>query len=122
MPIITAEIFGPDTPELPQQFAEIIHDNAVTHLHSNPELLTIRVSFSSVSDRWFFNLSPLDLVRTPTFYVFAPIGNGTAGNIDITRFIVETRNRLKSAMAASYPGTTYPDLPDRNKVVVVEMP
>jgi hypothetical protein len=120
--MITAEIFAPETPDLPDRFAQIIHANAVAHLKVTPHLLTIKVAFSAPSDRWYFNLSPLDTALTPSFYVFAPIGRATATEADVMWFIGETREQLAAEMAATYPGTTFPVVPDRTKVVVVEMP
>lgn len=122
MPMITAEIFGGLVAELPEKFAKIIHLNAITYLHAEPDLLTIKIGFSPSTDSWYFNLMPLDQKRDPTFYVFAPIGRDVATMLEITHFIIETREQLRAQMSAAYPGCQFPTVPDRTKVVVVEMP
>lgn len=120
MPMITAEVFAPINSKLQDDFANILHRNAVDYLKFVPDNLVIKVCFSVTSDKWYFNLLPLDPLTSPSFYVCAAVPAGSVPKIDIVRFVVETRNDLQEAMFQAYPGTTYPSIPDRTKVDVVD--
>ena len=122
MPIVSIDVLGSPNEHLAIRFSQAVHATAVEFLHAEAELLTVRVSFAQTSDKWFFNLEPLAPTISPAFYLLAPIGRGIASDIEVAQFTVETRNRLRMILVEEYPGTSAPNYPDRNKVVVVEMP
>lgn len=122
MPMINIEILGEPRPELAKGVAETVQANAAEFLHADAELLTIRVAFSSANDIWFSNAKVIDGIVSPTFFALAFLPKDLATQSEVGSFIVETRDKLKIQMAAAYPGTVYPDIPDRNKVVVATMP
>jgi len=122
MPFISIDIYAQFEPKLPELAVAILHSNAVQHLHFDPGLTTVRICFASADEQWFQNMRSLDRVKEPTFHAKAIVGNKTASNLDVTYFIIESRRSLEQIFAQLYPGTTYPQIPNRNKVTVIEMP
>lgn len=122
MPFISIDIYAQFEPRLPELAARILHSNAVQHLHFDAGLTTIRVAFASADEQWFQNMRPLDRVKEPTFHANAIMGNNMATNLEVAYFITQSRDSLEQLFAQLYPGTTYPQIPDRNKVTVIEMP
>ena len=122
MPFISINIYAQVDPKLPDLAAAILHSNAVQYLHFDPGLTTIRICFASADEQWFQNLRPIDKVKEPTFHANAIIGNKTASNLDIAYFITQSRDSLEQLFTQIYPGTSYPPIPNRNKVTVVEIP
>ncbi|KQP37198.1 hypothetical protein [Pseudorhodoferax sp. Leaf274] len=122
MPIISLDVYAPFEPTLPELAAQILQSNAMQHLHFDPGLTTVRISFASSNDQWFQDSRLLNRQQEPTFHANTIIGNKTATNLEIAYFVTETRNALEQLFSQIFPGTQYPQLPDRNKVTVVEMP
>lgn len=122
MPSISIDIYANFEPTLSEAATSILHSNAVQHLHFDARSTTVRVSFASADEQWFQNLQLLDRNNEPTFHANAIIGNKTASNLDVAYFIAESRDSPEQLFAQFYPGTTYPQIPNRNKVTVVEIP
>ena len=122
MPFISIDIYAQFEPTLPGLAARILHSNAVQHLHFNAGLTTIRIAFALDDEQWFQNLRLLDRVKEPTFHANATMGNKTATILEVVAFVTESRDSLEQLFAQIYPGTTYPQIPNRNKVTVIEMP
>jgi hypothetical protein len=122
MPIISVDAYATRVETLPAFAAKIIEPLAIEYLHMTPGLITIRFSFAATTDVWFFDAKPIDRTTDPTFHINTIIGNKTAAEIDIAYFITETRDRTQNLFSNIYPGTTYPEVGNRNKVTVIEMP